>query len=589
MSTTKTSTLSHVEWDINDSTVPSISNYDSFLEWADGHCRFVYRPDCEEARRHSSGWAMRNTNNHNVHILKKSCLGVLLCSLRCTLDSGEKVTLRPAICDKARKKQQGKPCPNRKCTGRLEVLPCRGHCGYPVTHFWRHTDNAIFFQAKGIHDHPKPEPKATAEARRSLHGGIKRPRSSTNATGEQRIRLNGQAVYNGKRQASELTPYKALTINNDGWKFTTGCTDFLRMSQSSTTPSGSMKFMESRCSCPPFECLCPPQHVVTSIESDYFPGRLLPFTSDVPTYDQTDYSQVDSANIANVMSSAIEMHADSIFQAIDSILNEDQSWEREPPLYLNYDSANNISQKCEEVVQSARSCDFRGYEYYVENDKKDFPCVSETLHVNINSSDSAGLVSNDQSKLSHIHPQNDLDLFHPKDILALDHPINKIPHSFDSWSDSSCQQDDYVMTQLGNVPTSQSILVSNMDSFFREGNESPAYIVPGTPVMQRSVDVFPQTGQGISSWSCCSNYPSQPKCSKFASDYKGQVTRTTSLESQMGETTYSSVFSFTKNNYYNPNYLDSPFLSNNSIGDTTDMFHVTNRQFLSDGSVPISA
>lgn len=100
---------------------------------------------------------MRNTNNHNVQILKKSCLGVLVCSLRCTLDNGDKVRdrlhhfactltttvhslvralqvhLRPAICDKARKKQQGKPCPNRKCTGRLEVLPCRGHCGYPVS------------------------------------------------------------------------------------------------------------------------------------------------------------------------------------------------------------------------------------------------------------------------------------------------------------------------------------------------------------------------------------------------------------------------------------------------------------------------
>lgn len=89
---------------------------------------------------------MRNTNNHNVHILKKSCLGVLVCSQRCTLDSGNSITLRPAICDKARKKQQGKPCPNRSCSGRLEVLPCRGHCGYPVTHFWRHTDYAIFFQ-----------------------------------------------------------------------------------------------------------------------------------------------------------------------------------------------------------------------------------------------------------------------------------------------------------------------------------------------------------------------------------------------------------------------------------------------------------
>lgn len=65
----------------------------------------------------------------------------------------------------------GKPCPNRQCSGRLEILPCRGHCGYPVTHFWRHTEHAIFFQAKGVHDHPKPEAKSTSEARRSLGSG----------------------------------------------------------------------------------------------------------------------------------------------------------------------------------------------------------------------------------------------------------------------------------------------------------------------------------------------------------------------------------------------------------------------------------
>lgn len=55
--------------------------------------------------------------------------------------------------------------------GRLEIRPCRGHCGYPVTHFWRHTDNAIFFQAKGVHDHPKPEPKNSSESRRAIGGG----------------------------------------------------------------------------------------------------------------------------------------------------------------------------------------------------------------------------------------------------------------------------------------------------------------------------------------------------------------------------------------------------------------------------------
>ncbi|KAJ8729560.1 hypothetical protein PYW08_001141 [Mythimna loreyi] len=160
------------DWDINDAVVPRVAAFDTFGEWCDGHVRRVYPPGCEEARKHASGWAMRNTNNHNVHILKKSCLGVLVCSQRCRLPDGSRVHLRPAICDKARKKQQGKPCPNRVCTGgRLEVLPCRGHCGYPVTHFWRHTEHGIFFQAKGAHDHPKPEAKGASEVRRSLGAG----------------------------------------------------------------------------------------------------------------------------------------------------------------------------------------------------------------------------------------------------------------------------------------------------------------------------------------------------------------------------------------------------------------------------------
>ena len=63
-------------------------------------------------------------------------------------------------------KTKGKPCPNRRCSGRLEIIACRGHCGYPVTHFWRHTDHAVFFQSKGVHDHPRPEAKSTAEQRR---------------------------------------------------------------------------------------------------------------------------------------------------------------------------------------------------------------------------------------------------------------------------------------------------------------------------------------------------------------------------------------------------------------------------------------
>ena len=164
------STMKSIGWDINDNTVPNVTHWDEFNEWADGHCRCVYKANDEHARRHASGWAMRNTNNHNVHILKKSCLGVMVCSKRCVINEqlGSSVHLRPHICDKARKKQQGKQCPNMRCDGRLEILPCRGHCGYPVTHFWRHTNEAIFFQSKGVHDHPRPEPKSSAETRRAL-------------------------------------------------------------------------------------------------------------------------------------------------------------------------------------------------------------------------------------------------------------------------------------------------------------------------------------------------------------------------------------------------------------------------------------
>uniref|UniRef100_A0A182PJP7 GCM domain-containing protein n=1 Tax=Anopheles epiroticus TaxID=199890 RepID=A0A182PJP7_9DIPT len=159
------------EWDINDAHIPFMQElaYEKFNEWADGHVRHVYHPTDDHARKHISGWAMRNTNNHNVSILKKSCLGVLICTARCKLPNGGQINLRPAICDKARRKQQGRACPNRHCkVGRLEVLPCRGHCGYPVTHYWRHTEKAIFFQAKGNHDHPKPESKTSGETRKMI-------------------------------------------------------------------------------------------------------------------------------------------------------------------------------------------------------------------------------------------------------------------------------------------------------------------------------------------------------------------------------------------------------------------------------------
>ncbi|XP_005355136.1 chorion-specific transcription factor GCMb [Microtus ochrogaster] len=153
-------------WDINDPQMPQEpAHFDHFREWPDGYVRFIYSSQEKKAQRHLSGWAMRNTNNHNGHILKKSCLGVVVCARACALQDGSHLQLRPAICDKARLKQQQKACPN--CHSALELVPCRGHSGYPVTNFWRLDGNAIFFQAKGVHDHPRPESKSETEARRS--------------------------------------------------------------------------------------------------------------------------------------------------------------------------------------------------------------------------------------------------------------------------------------------------------------------------------------------------------------------------------------------------------------------------------------
>ncbi|KAH8273998.1 hypothetical protein KR044_007431, partial [Drosophila immigrans] len=187
-SSAMTSHKSKRDWDINDAIVPQVADieFDEFSEWSDGHMRLVYSVNNEEAKKHISGWAMRNTNNHNVNILKKSCLGVLVCSQHCTLPNGSKINLRPAICDKARRKQEGKTCPNKSCRGgRLEIKPCRGHCGYPVTHFWRHSGNAIFFQAKGVHDHLRPDPKNSSVSKRAF-GRVALTASKSASTGTSR-------------------------------------------------------------------------------------------------------------------------------------------------------------------------------------------------------------------------------------------------------------------------------------------------------------------------------------------------------------------------------------------------------------------
>ncbi|XP_042527881.1 chorion-specific transcription factor GCMa [Dipodomys spectabilis] len=154
-------------WDINDIKLPqNVTRTDWFQEWPDSYVKRVYSSEDRSAQRHLSSWAMRNTNNHNSRILKKSCLGVVVCGRDCSTAEGRKIYLRPAICDKARQKQQRRCCPN--CSGPLKLIPCRGHGGFPVTNFWRHDGRFIFFQSKGEHDHPRPETKLEAEARRAM-------------------------------------------------------------------------------------------------------------------------------------------------------------------------------------------------------------------------------------------------------------------------------------------------------------------------------------------------------------------------------------------------------------------------------------
>ncbi|XP_075056502.1 chorion-specific transcription factor GCMa [Mixophyes fleayi] len=185
-------------WDINDMKLPQdLEKTDWFQEWPDSSVKHIYSSVDKNAQRHLSGWAMRNTNNHNSRILKKSCLGVLVCSNDCTTSHGRKIYLRPAICDKARQKQQSKQCPN--CRGTLKLVSCRGHGGFPVTNFWRHEGQFIYFQTKGNHDHPKPETKLESDSRKTVH----KKRTSIESTSTEHKRNRNVEPLTGDIQNQE--------------------------------------------------------------------------------------------------------------------------------------------------------------------------------------------------------------------------------------------------------------------------------------------------------------------------------------------------------------------------------------------------
>ncbi|KAF4518649.1 hypothetical protein B566_EDAN005976 [Ephemera danica] len=165
-----------------------------------------------------------------------------------------------------------KPCPNRVCSGRLEILACRGHCGYPVTHFWRHTDHAIFFQAKGVHDHPRPEAKSTSEARRSLGAG-RRVRGLA-------VLLAREAALGSKLMGMGMKRGSAGTGERE-----TDTTNYLCPDPPPPLISDAEKGNSygSTCSCPPFECVCGQHASSPSAPSSAAASHMLGCTS-IPSY-----------------------------------------------------------------------------------------------------------------------------------------------------------------------------------------------------------------------------------------------------------------------------------------------------------------
>lgn len=83
------------------------------------------------------------------------------------------------IVSTVRERQIGQTCPNASCNGILNHRKCTGkhnkasvtpvvtilnwyfvtpgNNGYPVTHFWVHQEDGIYFESKGTHDHFRPQ------------------------------------------------------------------------------------------------------------------------------------------------------------------------------------------------------------------------------------------------------------------------------------------------------------------------------------------------------------------------------------------------------------------------------------------------
>ncbi|XP_022789887.1 uncharacterized protein LOC111329444 [Stylophora pistillata] len=195
----------------------AIKEYDEFEEWIDGSTKLRYSPYSREAQAHISGWAMKYTNNHNKFVLKKTCVGVLLCSNDCTLPNGLKIVVRPAISDKVRERQMGQNCPNATCTGTLVHRKCTGNNGYPVTHFWVHQEDGIYFESKGSHDHFRPQARRATPDRNSNNKASSSQKGNTeqveNTEDKTEKQENASTSSDGKKYKSRKRQHAEIAEN----------------------------------------------------------------------------------------------------------------------------------------------------------------------------------------------------------------------------------------------------------------------------------------------------------------------------------------------------------------------------------------
>ncbi|KAM3181813.1 hypothetical protein ACTXT7_013632 [Hymenolepis weldensis] len=135
-------------------TVPL--RYDKIQEWIDGDTKKIFQEYNIHICDISGGWVVRDVISENPLLMKKVCMGVLVCSASCNF-TDDFVGYRPAATEKAFKDQIGRCCPNPRCNGNLVHVPCEGYNGAPVIHLWRFYNKRLYFQSMGRHNHARPQ------------------------------------------------------------------------------------------------------------------------------------------------------------------------------------------------------------------------------------------------------------------------------------------------------------------------------------------------------------------------------------------------------------------------------------------------